>query len=115
MHKEKIFNKNNEIVSEKKLDWQVIQNEMKNKIGNDIFESWLKKITFVDEFSSYILLSVSTRFIRDWVTSRYLDQILSIVKSYNKSINRIEFVIDDKNKESLSNNNQTQKNKSKIT
>ena len=108
MHNEKIFNKNNEIVSEKKLDWQVIQNEMKNKIGNDIFESWLKKITFVDEFSSYILLSVSTRFIRDWVTSRYLDQILSIVKSYNKSINRIEFVISDK--ESLSNNTQAQKN-----
>ena len=48
MHNEKIFNKNNEIVSEKKLDCQVIQNEMKNKIGNDIFESWLKKITFVD-------------------------------------------------------------------
>ena len=108
MHNEKIFNKKNEIVSEKKLDWQVIQNEMKNKIGNDIFESWLKKITFVDEFSSYILLSVSTRFIRDWVTSRYLDQILSIVKSYNKSINRIEFVISDK--ESLSNNTQAQKN-----
>ena len=108
MHNEKIFNKNNEIVSEKKLDWQVIQNEMKNKIGNDIFESWLKKITFVDEFSSYILLSVSTRFIRDWVTSRYLDQILSIVKSYNKSINRIEFVINDK--ETPSNKNQIKKN-----
>ena len=108
MHNEKIFNKNNEIVSEKKLDWQVIQNEMKNKIGNDIFESWLKKITFVDEFSSYILLSVSTRFIRDWVTSRYLDQILSIVKSYNKSINRIEFVINDK--EIPSDKTQIQKN-----
>ena len=111
MHNEKIFNKNNEIVSEKKLDWQVIQNEMKNKIGNDIFESWLKKITFVDEFSSYILLSVSTRFIRDWVTSRYLDQILSIVKSYNKSINRIEFVINDKDSTSnTSNKTQSQKN-----
>jgi len=108
MHKEKIFNKNNENVSEKKLDWQVIQNEMKNKIGNDIFESWLKKITFVDEFSSYVLLSVSTRFIRDWVTSRYLDQILSIVKSYNKSINRIEFVINDK--EIPSSKTQKQKN-----
>ena len=111
MHKEKIFNKNNEIVSEKKLDWQVIQNEMKNKIGNDIFESWLKKITFVDEFNSYILLSVSTRFIRDWVTSRYLDQILNIVKSYNKSINRIEFVINDKDSTSnTSNKTQSQKN-----
>ena len=52
---------------------------MKEKFGHDIFESWLKKIDLVDEFKNYILISVSTRFIRDWITSRYLDQILQIV------------------------------------
>ena len=51
---------------------------MKKKLGNDIYESWLKKINFVEEFNNYILLSVPTRFIRDWITSRYLDQILQI-------------------------------------
>ena len=40
----------------------------------------LKKLDFVEEFNNYLLLSVSTRFIRDWITSRYLDQILQIVK-----------------------------------
>ena len=57
------------------LDWSLIQKEMKNKLGTDIYESWLKKIDFVEEFNNYILLSVPTRFIRDWITSRYLDQI----------------------------------------
>ena len=57
---------------------------MKNKFGNDIYESWLRKISFVEEFDNYILLSVSTPFIRDWITSRYLDQILQIVKSHKK-------------------------------
>ena len=37
--------------------------------------------------NNYILLSVSTRFIRDWITSRYLDQILQIVKVYKKDLN----------------------------
>ena len=60
---------------------------MKNKLGNDIYESWLRKIDFVEEINNYILLSVSTRFIRDWITSRYLDQILQIVKSYKKDLN----------------------------
>ena len=71
---------------------------MKNKLGLDIFESWLKKIDFVEEFSNYILLSVPTRFIRDWITSRYLDQILQIIKNYKKDIIRIEFkIIEQKN------------------
>ena len=66
---------------------------MKNKLGNDIYESWLKKIDFVEELKNYVLLSVSTRFIRDWITSRYLDQILQIIKIYKKDINRIELKI----------------------
>ena len=58
---------------------------MKNKMGSDIYESWLKKIYFIDELKNYVLLSVSTRFIRDWITSRYLDQILQIIKVYKKN------------------------------
>ena len=56
----------------------------------------VKKINFVEEFNNYILLSVPTRFIRDWITSRYLDQILQIIKNYKKDIIRIEFKIIEK-------------------
>ena len=80
-----------------KLDWSLIQTDMKNKLGLDIYESWLKKISFVEEFNNYILLSVPTRFIRDWITSRYLDQILQTVKNYKKEIIRIEFKVDTQN------------------
>ena len=72
---------------------------MKNKLGLDIYESWLKKINFVEEFNNYILLSVPTRFIRDWITSRYLDQILQSVRNYKKEIIRIEFKIIDQNQQ----------------
>jgi len=82
---------------EKKIDWNVVQSSMKEKLGKDIFDSWLKKIELIEEFNNYVLISVSTRFIRDWITSRYLDQILQILKDYKKNIIRIEFVIDDKN------------------
>ena len=89
------INNNLEIKSEK-IKWTEIQSEMKNKLGVEIYESWLKKILFVEEFSNYLLLSVPTRFIRDWITSRYLDQILTTVKSYRKEIVRIDFKIDEK-------------------
>ena len=80
----------------KKINWENIQSEMKEKFGLDIYESWLKKINFIEEFNNYILISVPTRFIRDWITSRYLDQILQIVKLNKRDISRIEFNIMEK-------------------
>ena len=89
------------------LDWNLVQAEMKNKLGLDIYESWLKKITFVEEINNYILLSVPTRFIRDWITSRYLDQILKIIKNYKKEIVRIEFKITENKPTSTQDENNT--------
>ena len=93
INKKNINNFNSE-----KLDWKTVQIEMKNKLGLDIYESWLKKIKFVDELNNYLLLSVPTRFIRDWITSRYLDQILQIIRLYKKDIIRIEFKIGEQAK-----------------
>jgi len=92
-----------------KISWEIVQSEMKEKFGKDIFESWLRKINFVEEFSNYILLTVSTRFIRDWITSRYLDQILQIVKSYKPELNRIELSINENKKEIINDVHQTKK------
>ena len=84
------------------LDWAIVQKDMQNKLGRDIYESWLKKIDFVEEMNNYVLLSVSTRFIRDWITSRYLDQILQVIKVYKKDLTRIEFKIVEKDSENES-------------
>ena len=87
-----IINKN---LKHHDLDWSAIQSQMKDKLGLEVYESWLKKINYVEEFNNYILLTVPTRFIRDWITSRYLDQILQIIRNYKKDIIRIEFKISE--------------------
>ena len=101
---------NNKPIEDKKLDWNIVQNVMKDKFGSDIFDSWLKKIELIDEYKNYVLISVSTRFIRDWITSRYLDQILQIVKSFKKEIIRIEFLVEDKKNLANKNNSQDKQN-----
>ena len=102
--------KNNQELSSNSLDWKIIQSDMKRKLGSDIFESWLKKIDFLEELNSYIVLSVSSRFIRDWITSRYLDQILQIIRVYKKDLNRIEFKIVEKNLDDENNIKNVEKN-----
>ena len=87
-----------------KISWEKIQSDMKDKFGKDIFDSWLRKISFEEEFNNYVLMTVTTRFIRDWITSRYLDQILSIVRSYKSEINRIELSVnEEKNNDEVEN------------
>ena len=81
---------------EKNINWEIIQKELRHQFGNEIYESWLKKIVFEESHPNYILVSVSTRFIRDWIVSRYLDQILKVIRKSNKEIIRIEFKIADK-------------------
>ena len=81
---------------DKNFNWEIIQKELRHQFGNEIYESWLKKIVFEESHHNYILVSVSTRFIRDWIVSRYLDQILKVIRKSNKEIIRIEFKIADK-------------------
>tara|TARA_B100000989_G_scaffold267436_1_gene221488 strand:- start:442 stop:1848 length:1407 start_codon:yes stop_codon:yes gene_type:complete len=88
------YNKNIEKIN---LDWTMMQSELKLKLGIDVYDSWIRKINFVEEFKNYLLLSVPTRFIRDWITSRYLDQILQTIKKHKKEIIRIEFKIIENN------------------
>ena len=96
-----INTKNINNFSAEEFDWNKVQSEMKNKLGLEVYESWLKKISFVEEFNNYLLLSVPTRFIRDWITSRYLDQILQVIRVYKKNIIRIEFKIVDQAKKNI--------------
>ena len=81
---------------EKVIDWSLILKKINLALGNDIYESWIKNINLKKEYNHYVILSTPTRFMRDWVVSRYVDKILDILKVYKKSIERIEFIIDEK-------------------
>ena len=82
------------------LDWIVVLKKFKTTFGNDIYESWIKNINLKKEFNHYVVLSAPTRFVRDWIASRYADKILDIIKTFKKSIQRIEFLIEESQQQS---------------
>ena len=77
------------------LNWNEVLEKFRQSFGNDIYESWIKSITLKKEFNHYVVLSAPTRFVRDWIVSRYADKILDIIKIFKKSIERIEFLIEE--------------------
>ena len=92
------------------LNWEDVLKKFKTTFGSDIYESWIKNINLKKEFNHYVILSAPTRFVRDWIVSRYADKILDIIKIHKKSIQRIEFLIEEQeeksNKTFLQRNNQ---------
>ena len=82
------------------LHWDEVLEKFKQNFGNDIYESWIKNINLKKEFNHYVILSAPTRFVRDWIVSRYADKILDIIKTFKRSIQRIEFLIEENQEKS---------------
>ena len=101
----KSLNTTNSFLSEEEkiIQWENVQSAFKKTFGSEVYTSWLKNITLLKEYNDHIVLGVPTRFIRDWIVSRYLDKILEQIKSFKLTLNRIEFKIMEDSK-SLSNN-----------
>ena len=83
------------VKEENQLNWNKVLEKLKKTFGNDIYESWIRNINLKKEFNHYVVLSAPTRFVRDWIVSRYADKILDIIKTFKKSIQRIEFFIEE--------------------
>ena len=83
---------------ENTLDWANVQSSLEKIFGTEVYSSWLKNISLLKEYNDYLVLGVPTRFFRDWIVSRYLDKILSQLKTFKNSINRVEFKISEENK-----------------
>ena len=83
------------IKEEKIINWNEALIKFKQNFGSDVYDSWIKNISLKKEFNHYVVLSAPTRFVRDWIVSRYADKILDIIQTFKKSIQRIEFLIEE--------------------
>ena len=80
------------------IDWVKVLEMLKKNFGADVYESWIKNVHLKKEYNHYVILSAPTRFVRDWIVSRYADKILDIIKTFKVSIQRIEFLIEEDKK-----------------
>jgi len=96
--KENFYKNNNAaplVKEENLINWDNVLESFKKTFGADIYESWIKNIILKKEYNHYLVLSTPTRFVRDWIVSRYADKILDVIQTFKKSIQRIEFLIED--------------------
>jgi len=75
--------------------WLSVLKKLNNEFGNEIFNSWIKNIKVQSIEDDILYFSVPTRFIRDWITSHYLDKIIFFLNAENPNIRRVKISIDN--------------------
>jgi chromosomal replication initiator protein len=55
--------------------WNRVRGRLRAEFGDAAFNSWLKPIVLVEVHDGQVIMTVPTRFMRDWVVNHYADRI----------------------------------------
>src|SRR5258708_18979009 len=76
--------------------WTTAVAEIKERIGKQNFETWIKPIYFVSRNKNEIRLDVPSKFFREWLMEHYLAEIETTLRSLAKQDVKVVFEINDK-------------------
>lgn len=66
---------------------------LKAKIGAEVFQSWFGRAKLEQSSSSVITISVPTPFLRTWINSHYLDDMLALWQKEEPSVLKVDVVV----------------------
>lgn len=73
--------------------WTRVQGSLVHSFGDQIYQSWLRFLKFQNVEDGRIVLSVPSRFLRDWIMTRYADQLLKLLRAEDSSILTMTLVV----------------------
>ena len=73
--------------------WQRVRDRLLAEVGQATFASWLAPLSLIDVDDNEVTLGVSTRFLRDWVASRYAHRIAALWAEELSGILSVRIVI----------------------
>ena len=74
-------------------EWGLVCKELEAEFGEAIFKSWLSLLEIESISNDGVTLSVPTRFMRDWIQSKYADRIRELWAARNPSLGGIDFTV----------------------
>lgn len=73
--------------------WGRVQTQLQTQFGEAIYKSWLRPLTFLGVSNGQAQMTVPTRFMREWITSHYADEILKAFQDEDAAILGIEILV----------------------
>ncbi len=92
--------------------WQTTLGEMEIQLSKASFATWLKNSRLIDKKDGVFYVAVANNFAKEWVENKYQKNIIGIIRNFDDSIKKIEFVVN--NQEIKDSQNQNIKETAKI-
>lgn len=79
--------------------WQLTLNEMELQLSRANFVTWLKNSRLVNKDNGVFYISLPNNFSKEWVENKYHKNLLGIIRNYDASAKKLEFLVHSSNTE----------------
>ncbi|HSF59038.1 MAG TPA: DnaA N-terminal domain-containing protein, partial [Candidatus Binatia bacterium] len=73
--------------------WQEALEELRERVGKQNFETWIKPIRFCEQNGNEIRLDVPNKFFRDWLMDHFIEPIEQVLGSLRQRAVRVSLTI----------------------
>ena len=73
--------------------WAEIRGNLRTEFGDAVYNSWLKPLSLSGVAEGRVMITVPTRFMRDWVRTHYADRIRTLWMGYDPGLRVIDIEI----------------------
>jgi chromosomal replication initiator protein len=73
--------------------WELTLGEMEVQLSRANFATWLKNSKLVDKKDGTFYVALPNNFAKEWVENKYQKNILGIIRKYDDSAKKLEFVV----------------------
>lgn len=73
--------------------WRRVRARLHAELGEATFNSWFKQVDLIGVDEGRVMLSVPTRFIRNWIVSHYADRLTKLWEEEDASFTRVDIVV----------------------
>ncbi|PPQ36975.1 chromosomal replication initiator protein DnaA [Rhodopila globiformis] len=72
------------------VQWARIRGRLQAEVGDVEYRTWLRQMTLAGQDGDEITVNLPTRFLRDWVSTRYGDRLSALWQAENPAIRRVD-------------------------
>ena len=73
--------------------WRRVRARLQAELGEATFNSWFKQIDLIGIADGRVMLSVPTRFIRNWIVSHYADRLAKLWADEDEDFARVDILV----------------------
>lgn len=73
--------------------WESVRERLRAAYGEAIFNSWLQPLKLADIKNGQVMITVPTRFMREWILAHYIDNILRFWNNEDRAIHSVDIFV----------------------